>query len=217
MNPAEWLRTYQIAELERIAYAELKRLGASLTIPVDIDQIVENFHDVDIDVRRGLKSNYHTWGMVARDLDKDKLIIFIDDTLLDSDYLRNIYRMTVAEEFAHVLLHREAIEKVENIEDFKALHNHGNRYKYERNAKWLAAAILIPCEHILLDSRTLYKQMVCATGFGNPEAIKKKLAGVMAARYEVSVSAMTYRMSNWPVDVWKKVDVAMKDHLEFLE
>ena len=217
MNPADQLRTYQVAELERIAYAELKKLGASLTIPVDIDQIVENFHDIDIDVRRGLKSNYHTWGMVARDLDKDKLIIFVDDILLDSDHLRNIYRMTIAEEFAHVLLHREAIEKVENIEDFKTLHNHGSWYKYERNAKWLAAAILIPCEHILSDSRALYKKMVCAVSFGNPEAIKKKLAGVMADRYEVSVSAMTYRISNWPVDAWKKIDAAVKDQLEFLE
>jgi Zn-dependent peptidase ImmA (M78 family) len=164
-----------------------------------------------------LKDNHHTWGIVGRDLDKNKFIILVDDTLLDSDHLRNIYRMTIAEEFAHVLLHREAIEKVENIEDFKVLHNHGSWYKYERNAKWLAAAILIPREHILSDTRALYKKMVCVAGFGNPKAIKKKLAGVMADRYEVSVSTMTYRISNWPIDVWKKVDTAMKDHLEFLE
>jgi hypothetical protein len=217
MNPADYLRTYRIPELEKIADTELKKLGDSLTIPVDIEEIVENFHDIDIDVQRGLKDNHHIWGIVGRDLDKDRFVILVDDTLLDSDHLRKIYKMTVAEEFAHIVLHREAIEQVVTVKDFKALHNHGSWHEHERNAKWLAAAILIPREHILSDTRVLYKKMVCAAGFGNPDAIKKKLAGVIADKYEVSVSAMTYRISNWPVDVWKKVDTAMKDHLEFLE
>lgn len=217
MNPADLLRTYKISELERIAYTEFKKLGDLIVIPVDIDQTVENFHDIDIDVQRGLNSNYHIWGMVGKDLDNDKFIIIVDDILLDSEYLRTKYRMTVSEEFAHVLLHREAIEKVRTIEAFKALHNHSKWYKYERNAKWLASSILIPYEHILNDCRKLYKQMIQAVGFGNPEAIKKQIANFLAQKYEVSISSMKYRLSNWPVDAWKKIDEATKYNLEFLE
>jgi hypothetical protein len=216
-NPADYLRTYTLPELERIAHAEIKKLGDRLVIPVDIDEIAENYHDIDIDVQRGLKDNHHTWGIVGRDLESENYVIIVDDTLLDSDYLRNKYRMTIAEELAHLLLHREAIEKVQNIDDFKALQNHGNWHKHERNAKWLAASILIPYEHILADVRLLYKQMVNAVGFGNPEAIKHKLCGVLAAKYEVSTSAMKYRLEKWPVDVFNKINTAMKDQLEFLD
>ena len=167
--------------------------------------------------KEGLKDNHHTWGMVGRDLDSDNYIIIVDDTLLDSDYLRNKYRMTIAEEFAHLLLHREAIEKVQNIHDFKGLQNHGNWHKHERNAKWLAASILIPYEHVLADLRSVYKQMVGVVGFSNPDAIKNKLGGVLATKYEVSVGAMNIRLKNWPVDAWKKIDEAMNNQLEFLD
>ena len=217
MNPADYLRTYTIEELERIAYEEIKKLDDKLTIPVDIEEIVENFHDIEIDVHRGLKDNNHTWGMVVRDLDRDKFVILVDDALLDSDHLRKIYRMTIAEEFAHILLHCEAMKKVENIEDFKTLHNHGNWHKHERNAKWLAASILMPYEHILNNSRELYKQIITKVGFANSEAVKKYLANILAEKYEVSVSPMKYRLENWPIEITKKIDEAMKNKLDFLE
>src|SRR3972149_9457994 len=137
MNPADYLRTYQISELERIAYKEVKKLGDKFTIPVDIEKIVENFHSIEIDIHRGLKDNHQIWGMIGKDLDSGKFTILVDDTLLDFDHLYKRYRMTVAEEFAHILLHKEAIEQIKNIEDFKSLHNHGNWYLHERNAKWL--------------------------------------------------------------------------------
>lgn len=216
-NPADYLRTYTLAELERIAHGEIKKLGDRLVIPVDIDEIAENYHNIDIDVQRGLKDNHHTWGMVGKAPDSDGFLILVDDILLDSENLSNKYRMTVAEEFAHILLHGEAVYKVRTIEDFKAFQIHGNWRKHERNAKWLAASILIPYEQICTDVRTLYKQMVNAVGFSNPEAIKNKLSGLLAAQYEVSTSAMKYRLDKWPVDAFNKIDTAMKDQLEFLD
>jgi len=155
--------------------------------------------------------------MVLKDLDTNKFIIMVDDTLLDMDHYEKIYRMTIAEEFAHILLHKEAIEKVSNLDDFKVLQNHGNWHKHERNAKWLAASILMPFENIMIDCRNYYKEMVCIAGFANPEAIKKFMVNKLAEKYEVSTSAMKYRLDNWPVGVWKKVDEAMKYNLEFLE
>ena len=53
MNAADYLRTYDLPELERIALNEVKKLGDRLIIPVDIDEIIEKYHNIDIDVQRG--------------------------------------------------------------------------------------------------------------------------------------------------------------------
>jgi len=216
MGAADYLQTYTAADLERSAQQqlqELKKLG-HFAIPVDIEAIVEKL-DIEIDVKRGLKEIYHIWGMIAVDLDTDSLVILVDDTLLDNH--RNLYRMTVAEEFAHSLLHKNAIKEIKTIEDFKSLHNHSNWHKHERNAKRLAAAILMPSQNILNDSRKLYTQMITVAGYNNPEAIKKHITSFLADRYEVSIVAMRIRLNEWPIKVMDKIEDAMKDRLDFLE
>ena len=218
MNPTDYLRTYDIPELERIAHEELRKLH-SITIPVDIENLIEQVYQdkIEIDVKRGLKEHYNIWGMVGPELDQGKIIIFVDDQLLDLDHLYKIYRMTVAEEFAHILLHGKAIEKVKNIEDFKTIQNHPSWHEHDRNAKWLAAALLMPPGYILDDSRKLYKQLVSTASFGDPTAIKKYIRNLLADKYHVSVSSMEYRLANWPVNVMDKIDQAMQDKLDFLD
>ena len=218
MNPTDYLRTYDIPELERIAHEELRKLH-NITIPVDIENLIEQVYqdEIEIDVKRGLKEHFNIWGMVGPELDQGKIIIFVDDQLLDLDHLYKIYRMTVAEEFAHILLHRKVIEKVKNIEDFKAIQNHPNWHEHDRNAKWLAAALLMPRGYILDDSRKLYKQLVSTASFGDPTAIKKYIRNLLADQYHVSVSSMEYRLANWPVNVMDKIDQAMRDKLDFLD
>ena len=219
MGAAEHLRTYSVGELEKIAAQELQKLREirHFSIPIDIETIVEKFHEVVIDVHRGLKENHHLWGIVGRDLDTDKITILIDDQLLDLNYHLKLYRMTIAEEFGHVLLHREAIEKVKSAEDFKALQNHGDWDKHDRNAKRLAAALLMPAKNILDDSRILYEQMVSLVGYNNPEAIKKQIAHKLSEKYEVSVASMRFRLNEWPINVIDKIDNAMRDSLDFLD
>ena len=218
MGASDSLRTYTLRELERIAQQqlqELRRLG-HFAIPVDIEAIVEKLN-IEIDVKRGLKEVYSIWGMVAVDLDTNGLVILVDDKLLDSDSHRNLYRMTVAEEFAHSLLHKNAIDKIKTVEDFKALQNHPDWHKHDRNAKWLAASLLMPSESTLNDSRELYGQMVTIAGYKNPEVIKKYIANDLAKRYEVSPQAMKYRLEKWPIEVMDKIDRAMKNGLDFLD
>jgi Zn-dependent peptidase ImmA (M78 family) len=125
--------------------------------------------------------------------------------------------MTIAEEFGHVLLHKEAIEKVKSAEDFKTLQNHGDWDKHDRNAKRLAAALLMPAKNVLDDSRILYEQMVSLVGYNNPEAIKKQIAHKLSERYEVSVASMRFRLNEWPINVIDKIDNAMRDSLDFLD
>lgn len=218
MGAADHLKTYTAAELERFArqhLQELKKLRR-FSIPVDIEAIVENL-GIEIEVKRGLKEHHNIWGMIAIDLDTTGLVILVDDKLLDLDHLRKIYRMTVAEEFAHSFLHKNAIENVRSIEDFEAFQNHPEWHKHDRNAKRMAAALLMPAEYVLNDCRKLYKQMIEIVGYGDPESIKKYIANELAEKYEVSVHAMKIRLSEWPIKVTEKIGQAIQDKLDFLE
>lgn len=219
MGADNHLRTYSISDLERLAsqqLQELKKLG-HFTIPIDIETIVEKLCGIDIEVQRGLKELHNTWGLVGVDQDTEEFVIVVDDQLSDLAHLSKIYRMTVAEEFAHIRLHGKAIKNVRTPEDFRTLHNHRDWHEQDRNAKRFAAALLMPAENVLKDSRKLYKQMVGIAGYGDPQAIKKHLANELSEKYGVSVATMKYRLTEWPVSVDDKVDSAMKEKLDFLD
>jgi Zn-dependent peptidase ImmA (M78 family) len=125
--------------------------------------------------------------------------------------------MTVAEEFAHSFLHKNAIENVRSIEDFEAFQNHPDWHKHDRNAKRMAAALLMPAPDVLNDCRGLYTQMIEIAGYGDPESIKKYIASTLAEKYEVSVQTMRIRLNEWPVKITEKIDQAMRDGLDFLD
>jgi len=217
MDPVNHLRTYDVAELERIAHEQLSKLGSGFTIPPDIDYIIEQLPGVDLDYYPALRDNYGLDGMVGLDLDTGEIIIYIDETLATSESLPRRYRMTVAEELAHLVLHRKAIESVRESTDFQGLHKLGNWYDYERNAKRLAAMILMPSEYILKHSRDLYHKIVSQVGFDNVEIVKKFSATELADHYEVSLQTMKNRLAEWPIKVIEKIDEAMQNRLDFLD
>jgi Zn-dependent peptidase ImmA (M78 family) len=220
-NPADLLREYTIVELEQIADKFHGRLGEKFGIPVDIDLLLENTEGVDLDIWPGLAANHELLGMAGINPDTDILYVYIDDELADRSASIRRYRMTVAEELAHILIHRPAIEAVKTVIDFKLIQNHQKWHLYERNAKRLAAALLMPASFILGDARELYSKMIKSLPnlhkYSNPDAIKKIIASLLAERYLVSVESMRYRLKEWPINVFDKIDQAMKNQFDFLE
>lgn len=140
----------------------------------------------------------------------------MDEDLADADHRRNFYRMTVAEELAHVVLHAEVIKRVVTIDDFRQLQQHTMWYEAERNAKRFAAALLMPPEEVLRESNRIYRELVRIAGYGNVEAIKKHLRSQAAKLFEVSLKTMSIRLDEWPMRVNKKVEEAMDARLETL-
>ena len=122
MQPSKHLRTYTIFELERIATEQLRCLPKPVIIPIDVEYLVEQLPCVDLDHYRCLRDNHQLNGMVGTDQDTGDIVIYIDENLATSEKLLRRYRMTVAEEFAHLILHRKAIEAVANPQDFYELH-----------------------------------------------------------------------------------------------
>lgn len=159
--------------------------------------------------------------MAGLDSSTEKIMIYIDADLADRAESGCRYRMTVAEELAHVLIHRPAIEAIKCPNDFSMLHKHSNWYTYERNAKRLAAALLMPARHLGKDARDLYAEIIEKLPeqykYTQCDAIKSKLTALLAKRYEVSVQSMGIRLKEWPIQILNKIDQAMKNRLPFLE
>lgn len=218
LNPADYLKEYDLPELERIAQEQHEAWGHGFNIPVDIDYVLESISDVILDCYPGLKANHGIEGMSG--MNDGVLAIYIDNKLMDLDSKKNRCNMTIAEEVAHILLHRKAIETVRTPEDFIALHNSPNWYKCERNAKWLAAALLMPSKDLINDSHKIYSNFILRIPvehrFSSPERFKKIIAAHLATKYEVSPMAMEIRLKDWPLKMMEKIDDAMENKLTFL-
>ncbi len=117
--------TYTVSEIERKSRELLTReFGQELTIPIDAELILERMEGVFFDVWPGLSGNHCIIGMTCRDTSTGEICVFIDEELADDYRYHARYRMTVAEELGHVVLHREVINLVESPEDFVELQGH---------------------------------------------------------------------------------------------
>ncbi len=218
-NPADLLREYSVAELERIAEQYHEKHKDGFAIPVDIELIIESTPGIDLDVYPRLMANHGVMGMAG--INKDGTFsIFIDDVLADNDAQQRKARMTLAEEFAHLLIHGDAIRKVNTPQDFALIHNHPKWPLYDRNAKRLAAALLMPARTLIEDGSQWYSLVLSKlpdnSRFNNPHAVQKMIIGKLADKYDVSISSMRYRLGEWPVRLLNKIEKAMCDRLTFL-
>lgn len=217
MIPAK-LPTFTVEELEGKAAKFLKdAFPQGIQIPIDVELLLETQDGVDLDLWPKLEANHGVAGAVMKDLNRDRLIIYVDEDIADNASRRNFYRMTVAEELAHIVLHEPVIKEVVAPEDFHHLQQHKQWYEAERNAKRLAAALLMPPELLRRESNRIYGELVRTAGYRNVEIIKKYLCSHAAQLFEVSVQAMSYRLREWPMRINEKVDQAIRSRIETLD
>ncbi len=218
-NPADSLREYSVKELEIIAERYHKQMENGFSIPVDIDLIIETMPGVDLDIYPSLKANYDILGMTGTD-DRGMILIYIDEGLADQASQQRRYRMTLAEEFAHILIHRDALMQVKNPKDFIAIHSHPQWNIFDRNAKRLAAALLMPARTVARSAGEWYSKIIDvlppATKYTNPDMIKKNITSQLADQYDVSLASMRFRLGEWPIQVLDKIDTAMREGMDFL-
>lgn len=204
---------YKAAEIERLAHDFLlTHAGRPFPTPIDIDLMLEQVDGVVLDIWPGLRKLHGIEGAVVRDADTGDLIILVDDWLADHAPTR--YRMTVAEELGHVVLHRRVIDHINSNDDFSALQQHEQWHKMERNAKRFGAAALMAAESVSQSALIVYRKLVAAAGYGDKEAIKRHLAALLAKQFVVSVEAMRYRLGEWPMRVFDRVDEAMNARMD---
>lgn len=212
----EKLPKFSVKQLEQMAASFLKSAVGSITIPVDIELLVESRDDAELDYFPGLSPNHGVLGAVFFDLDTKRFLVVIDDRLADNDVQRSRYRMTVAEELAHIVLHGDVIRQMTDVNDFKRLQNHRDWKDIEGNARRFAAAVLMPGSILQVEANAIYAELVKAVGFGNLDAIQKWLTTRLASRFEVSFQTMRIRLNEWPMKIMAKVEASMDARLEYL-
>ena len=113
---------YTVAQLEQRAELLLKqRCGWPPEIPVDIELLVEREPGMLLDILPGLQEIAGVAGFVRYESKIKNFRLIIDADVADHP-AASFYRFTVAEEFAHVMLHRQVMDQVSTLDDLNSLH-----------------------------------------------------------------------------------------------
>jgi hypothetical protein len=207
---------YTVAQLEQRAEVLLKQCyGWPPELPVDIELLVDREPGMLLDILPGLQRLTGVAGFVRYEPHIKNFRLIIDAEVADHPSA-SFYRFTVAEEFAHVILHRTLIIQVETLEDLVSLHNWSGYGDIDWNAKRLAAALLMPAITVAQEARALYPKLVEEFGFGRPAELSAKLQERLARLHCISVQAMRNRLREWPLRVTQRVERAQRERLAFL-
>lgn len=176
---------YTVTELERIAARILQqRFPQGPSIPIDIDYLVDTEPNVSLDVAPRLRERCDVAGALVAHPEEGRFTILIDEGVADGNAA--FYRFTLAEEYAHLVLHRGILEQVRDLDDVVALQESQDYYDIlDRNAKRLASCILMPTEAMRQDARAQFKTLR-AQGLEEGKLVQR-LTIQLAQRYNVSV------------------------------
>ncbi len=134
------IQIYDVLTLEEIAKAFLDKYDNSDSLEVDIEYIIENKLEWKIIGVSFLREKY----CIEAYFNKNKEL-YVDSFLMDSRERR--YRFTLAEEVAHHIIHRDIYAQCANLEEHLEIYGKITANEYhsmERNAKYLASAIIMP-------------------------------------------------------------------------
>lgn len=209
------VKEYPVWDLERKALKVLaKHLPGAVTTPIDIDLLAERGFGLDIVPIPSLYEAYQVEGALWRE-PKGDFSLVVDQDMMDNKPHR--YRFTIAEEVAHFILHRQVFEPIHSVEEAVELYQKICNYRrMDRNAKRLAAALLMPGNLLSEDAAEIYKKIVAVAGFANPKAVKKSLVGSLSRKYEVSFEAMRIRLGEYPTRIMSRVEQAIRERMDFL-
>lgn len=204
---------YTARQIETLARQFLReKCKPVISIPIDVDFLMEQESGVVLDCLPHIIERYNVAGVIMREGKHFK--VYIDEEVMNEN--PNFYRFTVVEELGHLRLHRPILEQITSFDEAVKLHEWEGYWEIDRNAKRFAAAVLMPSPYIVEDARTLYKELINRVGFRDPSVILKYLVDQLSKRYGVSPKAMGIRLGEWPVKVIEKVELALKEELDYL-
>lgn len=124
-------------------------------------------------------------------LPKKANLVFVDEDQQLTQPLR--YRFTIAEELAHVLIARKIFNRMARSEIEKIFQqmSDSDYADFERNAKYLAACLLLP-KASFLERFSLHRQRF-STKIVNPSEIAVRVILSVASDFEISKEPAAYR------------------------
>lgn len=109
------------------------------------------------------------------------------------------------------------MSQIRDLKDLMTLHAWNGYHEIDRNAKRLAAALLMPTITVSREARALYPQLVKLVGFGDPAAVQAHLEQRVGRLHAVSASAMRNRLKEWPLRLTQKIERSMHERFTILE
>ena len=195
MDPSH-ARKYENADIERIAANLLRQqYPQTITLPVEIDLIVERYELVDNIVPVELLEDKFKVAAVLTCKVGGRFDILVDQDTFD--YQRARASFSIAHEFGHIVLHSQVCSHCTSIEDSVALMRRIRNAKahdfIERNANYFAGAILIPQRTIKEDTAKIYEWLIKDGNYDTKMDLKQFYA-TLARRYEVNPEPMRIRL-----------------------
>ncbi len=209
--------TYHVWKMEQKAVEfHAAYCSAPILVPVDIELIIEKRLGFDILPIDNLKREHDTYGCLVKDGKTHAMIGVVDEYMMANN--ETTYRFTLAEEVAHHILHKEVFQQAGSLHEWAALCRSVPARSYwqmDRNAKYLAGALLMPEAPLNHHVRDVYEESFAEAEVLNGKALRALLARRLAPLYNVSDEhAMFYRLDNQAVFEMKNILI---EHRFFLE
>ncbi len=185
------IKFYDIPTLEEIAKSFIKKYHDCNNLQVDIEFIIEEELGWAIVGVGSLIENHCIEAFVT----KGKTI-YIDSYLMNRKERK--YRFTLAEEVAHFMLHRDVYADCNNLEEHLEVYDKiatSNYWRMDRNAKYLASAIIMPAESFEKQALAVYKK-VDRKKYRTNEAVLYKVALELSIDFNVSDISAAIRFKN---------------------
>jgi hypothetical protein len=196
---------YTRGQLECLAADLLrKRVDVPFRAPINVEVLLENTPDVHIEDMRGLREKYSVEGAVCTEDDTHELTVLVDYHLMNGPDDAG-YNAVIAEEFAHIILHRAVIQQIKSIDDFIEFRKCPQWKQIELDARGFSAAVRMPEQLIMRRAEAVYPEVVDEHGFGDPHSIAKLVRNRLAEIFVTPVADMHARLVQWPCPVAARV------------
>lgn len=195
-------RIYSKVELEDLASAFLRKFHKPPdSLPVDIELITERDLGIQIIPFASLQLLYGIEAFITL----SRKTIYVDPFLMDLDQNERRYRFTIAEEVAHGIIHQDLFKGIKKPEDYLALYNQLNPETYrwmDRNAKYLAGAILMPGNLFEAKATELFQQLPASPAKSTKlsEIDQIRIIAGLADLFQVSQYSAAIRFSHLGLD-----------------
>ena len=182
---------------DRAARFLRNRVDVPNTLPVPIELLLENTGEVALRMSPGLRARHNVEGCVCNEFFSKLLTVYVDSGVADGPD-DSLYNAVLAEELAHIELHRALILQVKSIEDFQEIRTHTQWQRVEQDALRFSLAVRIPTDTVPHEAEESYAAVIREFGYSDSHRTALQVRNLLAGRYSVPYQDMQRRLSQFP-------------------
>ena len=177
---------------------------------IPIERVIQELGDASIYALPGLK-RFFAEGALFRNRRPfgRKFIVFVDGGIADS--AEDSYRMVLAEELGHLIVHQPIVAAVKTISDFFDVHRRSDWLQLEDDARAVGRAILMPSALVEQLSSVCYRGVVRDSGFGDYQAFWGRLRFLLSRALVVPEDDVEQRIRTYPGGVQDRIVASFAD------